>query len=153
MSASPMRSEQVVPPGSWTEAEEVGAVALDWDQRHRRRIVLTTADGKELLIDLPHATRLRDGDGLLLEGGGVVRVVALSEPLLEITADDAHELARIAWHLGNRHLPVQIVDRTIRIRADHVIAEMVRGLGGSATPLEAAFDPEPGAYAAGHGRA
>ena len=144
-----MRTEQVVPPGSWDASDEVGAIALDFDHRHRRRIVLPM-DDEELLIDLPQATRLRHGEGLLLDGGGVVRIVAADEPLLEIHARDASELTRIAWHLGNRHLPVQIIDDRIRIRADHVIADMVHGLGGHADAVEAPFDPEAGAYAGGH---
>ena len=95
--------------------------------------------------------RLRDGDGLALEDGGVVRVRARPEPLLEIHAHDDGELVRIAWHLGNRHLPVQLLGDRIRIRADHVIADMVEGLGGHVEAIEAPFDPEAGAYAPGAG--
>ena len=146
-----MRAHQVVPPGSWVAEEERDQVVLDWDHRHRRRIALTTEAGDELLLDLPDAVRLRDGEGLLLEGGGVVRVVAAEERLLEIQADDPDQLIRIAWHLGNRHLPVQLVPGAIRIRADHVIADMIRQLGGSARETDAPFDPEAGAYASGHG--
>jgi urease accessory protein len=83
-----------------------------------------------VLIDLIQAIRLKEGDGLCLEGGAVVRVRARPEPLLEIHAHDAAELVRIAWHLGNRHLPIQLLGDSIRIRADHVIAGMVRVLGG-----------------------
>ena len=83
-----------------------------------------------MLLDLPQAVRLRDGDGLALDDGGVVRVCAEPEKLLEIHAHDDGELVRIAWHLGNRHLPVQLLGDRIRIRADHVIEEMVEGLGG-----------------------
>jgi urease accessory protein len=112
--------------------------------------VLRTQSGRELLIDLPQASRMRDGDGLVLEGGGIVRVCARPEPLLEVHAHDAAALARIAWHLGNRHLPVQLLGGRIRIRSDHVIAEMVRGLGGHVAPIDAPFDPEAGAYASVH---
>src|SRR3954451_13898552 len=145
-----MRAYQVVPPGSWSPDEERGAVLIDFDRRHRRRIALQTEAGDEVLVDLPQAARLRDGDGLLLEGGGVVRVVAQPERLLEIQADDPNDLVRIAWHLGNRHLPVQLVPAGIRIRTDHVIAEMVRNLGGLTQEIDAPFDPEAGAYAGGH---
>ena len=121
---------------------------LDFDHRFRRRIVLHTQRGAELLLDLPQAVRLRDGDGLVVDGG-VVRVCARPEPLLEIHAHEDGELVRIAWHLGNRHLPVQMLDDRIRIRADHVIAEMVEGLGGHVEAIDAPFDPEAGAYAGG----
>ena len=118
--------------------------------RHRRRIALQTESGCDFLLDLPQAVRLREGDGLVLDRGGVVRVRAKPEPLLEIGAGDAATLVRIAWHLGNRHLPVQVAGPLLRIRADHVIAEMVTQLGGNAVPVEAPFDPEAGAYAGGH---
>ncbi len=97
-----------------------------------------------MLLDLPQAVRLRDGDGLELADGRVVRVVAQAEPLLEIHAHGPAELVRIAWHLGNRHLPVQLLGDRIRIRADHVIADMVHGLGGHAHAMDAPFDPEGG---------
>ena len=103
---------------------------IDFDRRHRRRILLRTEGGAEVLLDLPQAVRLRHGDGLVLDDGGVVRVCASPKPLLEIHAHDEGELVRIAWHLGNRHLPVQLLGDRIRIRADHVIEEMVEGLGG-----------------------
>jgi urease accessory protein len=142
-----MRATAILPAGSWSDATD--EVLIDFDRRHRRRIVLKTQSGRDLLIDLPQAVRLRDGDGLALEDGGVVRVRARPEPLLEIHAHDDGELVRIAWHLGNRHLPVQLLGDRIRIRADHVIAEMVEGLGGHVEPIDAPFDPEAGAYAPG----
>ena len=144
-----MRAERVLAAGSWDAAREIDRVLADFDARHRRRIVLTAESGREILLDLPEAARLRDGDGLDT-GAGVVRVCARPEALLDIRAHGAGELARIAWHLGNRHLPMQLAGTHIRIRADHVIAEMVARLGGHADPVEAPFDPEPGAYAGGH---
>ncbi len=81
-----MRAHAVLPAGAWDPAEQRGSVAIDFDRRHRRRIVLHTDTGRDLLVDLPQAARLRDGDGLLLDGGGVVRVVAAPEALLEIHA-------------------------------------------------------------------
>jgi len=146
----PMRADRVLPAGSWDEAAAIDRVLVDFDRRHRRRIVLATEQGREVLLDLPQAVRLRDGDGLPVEGG-IVRVCARPEALLEIHAHDDGELVRIAWHLGNRHLPVQLLGERIRIRADHVIAEMVEGLGGHVEAIEAPFDPEPGAYAGGAG--
>jgi len=144
-----MRSEVVLPAGSWEMAREVDRVLIDFDRWFRRRIVLTTEGGCEVLLDLPQAVRLRHGDGLAVEGG-VVRVCAKPEPLLEIHAHGEGALVRIAWHLGNRHLPVQLLVDRIRIRADHVIEQMVEGLGGHVEPIEAPFDPEAGAYAGGH---
>jgi urease accessory protein len=127
-------------------------VRLDHDMRHRRRIVLRGEGGLEVLLDLPQAARLRDGDGLVLDDGRIVRVTAKPEALLEIHTHDERGLSRIAWHLGNRHLPVQFVDGRIRIRADHVIEEMVDALGGHSEHIVAPFDPEDGAYAGGaHG--
>lgn len=145
-----MRAEAVLPAGTWDASREVGRVAIDFDHRHRRRILLRTEQGREVLLDLPQAVRLRHGDGLALDAGGVVRVCAKPEKLHEIHGHDEGEMVRIAWHLGNRHLPVQLLGGRIRIRADHVIKEMVEGLGGHVDEIEAPFDPEPGAYAGGH---
>ena len=144
-----IRASAILPSGSWSNA--IDEVVIDFDCRHRRRIVLTTQSGNELLIDFPQAVRLRDGDGLALEDGRIVRVRARPEPLLEIHAHDDGELVRIAWHLGNRHLPVQLLGDRIRIRADHVIQNMVEGLGAHVEAIEAPFDPEAGAYAPGVG--
>jgi urease accessory protein len=145
-----MRTDHVLLAGTWEATREVDRVLLDFDTRHRRRIVLRTELGAEVLIDLPQAVRLRDGDGLMLDSGGVVRIVAKPEKLLEIHAHEEAELVRIAWHLGNRHLPVQLSGGRLRIRADHVIEEMVKGLGGLVASIEAPFDPEAGAYAGSH---
>jgi urease accessory protein len=144
-----MRSDTILPAGAWDEAHATDRVLIDFDRRHRRRLVLTTEGGAELLLDFPQAVRLRDGDGLKTETG-LVRVVARPEPLAEIHAHDDAALVRIAWHLGNRHLPVQLIGDRIRIRADHVIEAMVEGLGGHVDRIEAPFDPEAGAYAGGH---
>jgi urease accessory protein len=145
-----MRSRRVLPAGTWDSASAVDRVLIDYDDRHRRRILLRTEAGAELLLDLAQAVRLRDGDGLALDSGGTVQVCAKPEKLLEIHTHEEGELVRIAWHLGNRHLPVQLLDDRIRIRADHVIQDMVEGLGGHVEEIEAPFDPEAGAYAGGH---
>ena len=144
-----MRAERVLSAGTWDASAEIDRVLIDFDRRHRRRILLRTEQGREVLLDLPQAVRLRDGDGLAVPDG-VVRVCARPEPLLEIHAHDDTALVRIAWHLGNRHLPVQLLGSHIRIRADHVIKEMVEGLGGHVEAIEAPFDPEAGAYSGGH---
>jgi len=132
-------------------------VRLDHDQRNRRRMVFTTEAGAAILLDMPRPVHLRDGDGLKLEDGAVVKVEAIPEALIEIGAPSTAALVRIAWHLGNRHLPTQLLPATdggrLRIRHDHVIAAMVEGLGGSCQPVLAPFDPEGGAYGGvdGHG--
>ena len=150
MHTAPLRAHHVLPAGGWDAGQETDRVLLDFDRRHRRRLLLRTEGGRDVLLDLPRAARLRDGDGLMLDGGGVVRVRAQPEPLLDIHAHDPAELVRIAWHLGNRHLPVQLLGARIRIRADHVIEGMVRALGGHVAAIEAPFDPEGGAYAGAH---
>jgi urease accessory protein len=144
------RACEVKPAGAWNQTSAVDSIALDAHERHRRRIVLTTERGTKFLLDLPQATALRDGDGLLLDDGDIVRVAGRLEPLLEIAAVNASELARLAWHIGNRHIDVQIAGDWLRIRRDHVIEDMLRGLGARVTPIEAPFEPEGGAYAHQH---
>jgi urease accessory protein len=124
-------------------------VALDHDARHRRRIAMKTAGGIDFLLDLPKPVALRHGDGLRLDDGRVVEVRAAPESVVDIAADGPAELVRIAWHLGNRHLPTQLLGRRLRIRRDHVIEDLVLRLGGRLLPQEAPFDPEGGAYGAG----
>ena len=141
-----MRARTVLAAGSWDASLEIDHVVADHEQRYRRRILLRTDGGLDVLLDLKQACHLRDGDGLLLEDGRVVRIVARPERLLAITAVDAPALLRLAWHLGNRHLPTALLPGRLLIREDDVIADMVRGLGGRADPIEAPFDPETGAY-------
>ena len=136
--------------GAWPEEMALDTVVLAYLDRHRRRIRLVAASGKTYLLDLPRAHHLVEGDGIELEDGGYLRVRSAAEPVFEITAGDRAGLLRIAWHLGNRHLPLQVSGERLRIRADHVIAEMVGGLGGRITRIEAPFDPEIGAYAGHH---
>ena len=120
----------------------VDRVTLDADDRQRRRIMLTGEKGTRLLLDFDKPVTLRDGDGLLLDDGSVVLVAGMNEPLAEIAASSPREFVRLAWHLGNRHTDVQIVGNRIRIRRDHVLEEMLRGLGASVTTIEAPFDPQ-----------
>ena len=124
-------------------------VVLDFDDRHRRRMVMTGTRGLEFLLDLENAVALRGGDALVLDDGRLVEVVAAPEPLVEIRGSDPQHLVRLAWHLGNRHLPTQIMPKGLRIRRDHVIEAMVKGLGARVIEIEAPFDPEGGAYAGG----
>src|SRR5438270_5293568 len=137
----------------WTEAA-ADTVVLDFDDRHRRRLAMTGTRGFAFLLDLETAVALRGGDALVLEDGRLIEVVAAPESLVEIRCNDPHHLVRVAWHLGNRHLPTQIIGKSLRIRRDHVIEAMVKGLGARVIEIEAPFDPEGGAYAgAGHGHA
>ena len=131
-------------------APDADVVELDYDERHRRRISMRTESGREFLLDLPQAARLADGDGLALSDGSTVLVRAKPERVIDIRAADAAGLVRIAWHLGNRHLPTQILGDSIRIRYDHVILEMLQGLGSDTEVLDAPFHPESGAYAHEH---
>ena len=143
----------VAPAGAWNATSAVDVVELDATDRHRRRVVLVGEEGATYLLNLSEPQQLREGDGLVLDDGSIVRVAAKPESLIEITAPDASSLARLAWHIGNRHTDVQVLGETLRIRRDHVLEEMLHALGAILTPLEAPFDPEPGAYSAhGHKR-
>ena len=102
------RATRMAGRGDWPVADAVGTVVLDYEARHRRRIRLVCDNETPVLLDLEKATALRDGDGLALEGGGWVAVQAAAEDLVEVTCGSAHDLHRIAWHLGNRHCPAAI---------------------------------------------
>jgi len=143
-----MRATSVKPAGSWP-GDAADSVVLATDDRHRRRMAMIGTRGMSFVLDLPEAVWLRHGDALVLEDGRLVEVLAAPEPLLEIRCADPLHLARIAWHLGNRHLPSQIFPKYIRIRRDHVIAEMAKQLGAKVIEIEAPFDPEGGAYESG----
>ena len=140
--------------GDWPVSMARGAVTLAFADRHRRRVRLTLDGGaEEILLDLPRATRLLDGDGLQLSDGGWVGVRAACEDVLDIRAADAPGAMRLAWHLGNRHLPVQILpDGGLRILYDHVIEAMIRDLGAVTVRRRDIFAAEGGAYE-GHGGA
>jgi len=148
-----IRATQVKPHHHWSVAP-ADTIVLDFDDRHRRRVAMTGTRGLEFLLDLETAVALRGGDALVLEDGRLVEVVAAAEPLVEIRGTDPQHLVRVAWHLGNRHLPTQVTGRGLRIRRDHVIEAMVKGLGARVIEIEAPFDPEGGAYAGeGHAHA
>ena len=131
--------------------EIVDRVVLESGERHRRRIALRGAGGLGFLLDLPEAAVLDDGDALVLEDGRLIWVEAAPERLLEIRAASDHALKRLIWHIGNRHIPAEIGAEAVWIADDHVLADMVRGLGGTAEPVERPFRPEGGAYSGGHG--
>ena len=146
-----IRATRVFPSGQWSHVA-TDVVVLDFDHRHRRRLAMKGERGLDFLLDLPEATPLRDGDGLLLEDGRIVAVEAAPEPLAEVRPTDTAHLVRLAWHLGNRHLPAQLSGDRLLIRRDHVIEEMLASLGAAVAHVSAPFDPEGGAYAAHGGR-
>jgi urease accessory protein len=140
-----LRATAMKPAAAWT-GTAADRVVLDHGDRHCRRGTLTGANGLAFVLDLPAATRLHGGDALVLEDGRLVEVVAAPEALLEIRCADPQHLARVAWHFGNRHVPVQVFGDALHIRRDHVLAELATKLGARVVPLEAPFEPEGGAY-------
>lgn len=135
------------PPAAPDATDEV---TLPYDERYRRRAVLTTAAGEQVLMDLAETRELADGDVLLLEDGRGLRIRAAPEPLCEVRAAPDQPLARLAWHIGNRHTPCAVAEDRLLIRRDHVLEDMLMRLGARLSHLEAPFTPEGGAY--GHGR-
>jgi urease accessory protein len=138
------------PAEHWPKEKAAGSVTLDFDARHRRRIRLTTDQGEDVLLDLPKAIAMADGDALQLEDGRLLTVRAAAEPIVEVRHKDPHQLMRLAWHLGNRHLPTEIRDQVLRIRPDHVIEAMLHCFGAELVKAQASFQPEGGAYSAHH---
>jgi urease accessory protein len=125
-------------------------LTLPFEQRCKSRLRTTLNSGEEVGLFLDRGTILRGGECLAADDGRVVQVQSAEEKLMEVRAADAESLAKAAYHLGNRHTPIQIGDGWLRFAADHVLAEMLSGLGVEAVSLAAPFEPEPGAYAAGH---
>jgi urease accessory protein len=132
-----------------TSEAPMDSVTLDSDSRYLRRARAVSDVGQAVLIDLHEATFLQDGDALAVEGG-LIEVRAAPEELLEIKAQNALSLARLAWHLGNRHTPAEITADAIYIQPDHVLQHMAEGLGAAVTSVTRAFQPEMGAYGHGH---
>ncbi|MEM9779242.1 MAG: urease accessory protein UreE [Pseudomonadota bacterium] len=141
-----IRATQILP----EDTGQTETVTLDYEARYRRRLAMTGDGGTAFLLDLPKTTELLAGQGVLLEDGRILGVRAAAEDLMEAQADDAHHLIRTAWHVGNRHLPCQILGDRLVLRWDHVIAEMLEGLGCRVIRRQGPFMPEGGAY--GHGR-
>ena len=141
-----LRATAIVRKADFGTRIAIDSITLDRQARFRRRILLATDRGHELMLDLPEATYLAGGDALDLGNGTYVKIVAAPEPLLEIHAHGPVELARIAWHIGNRHTPAEITRDAIYIQPDHVLAEMVTGLGAHVHAVTRPFEPEGGAY-------
>ncbi len=138
------------PKGLWPESQAKDSVTLDFDARHRRRCTLKTDEGETVLLDLPKAVAMADGDGLQLGDGRWLRVRAAPEPVVDAHHPDPRQMMRLAWHLGNRHLPTEILPGVLRIRPDHVIEEMLARHDAQLKKHDAPFQPEGGAYG-GHG--
>ncbi len=147
-----IRATRILRADALAGGEIVDRVVLDHGERHRRRVAMRGSGGLAFLLDLAEATVLEDGDALVLQDGRLVWVEAAPERLLEIRAPSDHALKRLIWHIGNRHIPAEIGADAVWIAFDHVLAEMVRGQGCTATPVERPFRPERGAYdhACGH---
>lgn len=142
-----IRATSVQAAGAWRD-KAADTVVLDFDDRNRRRIAMDGIGGQSFLLDLAETVTLRTGDALVLEDGRLIEVVSKPESLIEVRAATETELVRLAWHLGNRHLAVQIAGKKLRIRKDHVIADMLAAMGAKLLEIEAPFDPEGGAYLA-----
>ena len=141
-----IRAIAVVPAAELQNAAIANSVTLDFDDRYRRRIALQADGGLTFLLDLPAAQPIKHGEGLKLEDGRIIVILGRPEKLVAVSAPDAQTLARLAWHLGNRHLPVQFEEGRVLIRDDHVIVDMLRGLGARIEIVSEPFQPEGGAY-------
>ncbi|MGQ4273223.1 urease accessory protein UreE [Terrihabitans sp. B22-R8] len=140
------RATQIVRKLAVKPADVAGTITLDHQSRHRRRMAMTTDQGLEFLLDLGTASVTDDGDAVKLDDGRLIQIVAANEDLIEVTTSNPLRLMKLAWHLGNRHVPAEITKDAIYFAPDHVLVEMVRGLGGSAEPVKRPFRPERGAY-------
>jgi urease accessory protein len=140
-------AQEIVPAGHWLFGDAAGHIELAFDDRFRRRFRLRVREIGDVLLDLPQARVLRDGEALRLEDGRLIAIHAAKEPLIEVRAASPGLLMRLAWHIGNRHLPARLTADRILLRRDHVMAAMLTGLGAHVRDIDAPFDPEGGAYA------
>jgi urease accessory protein len=145
------RATQVLSPGTWHSESAADRLVLPYEARHRRRMRYIAEGGTTFLLDLHRAVLLRAGDGLQLEDGRIIAVGAAREALLKVTAPDSVTMMRLAWHLGNRHLPSQLCSDHLLIQYDPVIAAMLQGLGATIEQVHEPFTPESGAYGSAQG--
>lgn len=145
-----IRSRFPVRPNAAYDLKVAARLALPFEQRQKSRQRATLDNGEEVALQLPRGEVLRGGDLLVASDGRVVEVVAQPEILMHVACDSTHELVRAAYHLGNRHVPVQVGEGWLRLASDHVLEEMLTGLGARLTSLLAPFEPEAGAYAPHH---
>lgn len=141
-----LRATQTVRKPAVKAEKLVDSVSLDHEGRHRRRIQLVGDKGTAFLLDLEKATVLNDGDALKLDDGSLILVKAAPQKLVEIRTDNPARLMKAAWHIGNRHTPAEVTADALYIEEDHVLVEMLRGLGCAVTAVERPFQPERGAY-------
>lgn len=125
-------------------------LVLPFELRQKSRLRTRLASGEEMGLFLERGTMLRGGDYLKSNDGRVIRVVAAPESVLKVSCASSHELTRAAYHLGNRHVPVEVGEGWLRLGADHVLADMLKGLGAHIVEEQAPFEPEAGAYGGGH---
>jgi len=153
-----LQASKLIPQGQGLApvlVKRASTIELDWDVRQKSRFAATDSLGRELGIFLPRGTLVRGGDVLVAEDGSMVRVIAAPQPVLVITHCQHHgtpfDLTRAAYHLGNRHVPIELQPDHLKIEPDHVLADMLRAMHLIVTEQNLAFEPEGGAYAAGHG--
>lgn len=127
-----------------------GQLRLPFESRQKSRLKTKLVSGEEVGLLLPRGEILRGGDLVTASDGRVIEVLAEAEKVLHVVCDTPAELARAAYHLGNRHVPVQVGDGFLRLAADHVLEEMLKKIGANVSAMEAPFEPEAGAYAGGH---
>ncbi|WP_313532058.1 urease accessory protein UreE [Shinella sp.] len=142
----PYRSTEILPPGASGDRLPIDVVVLTHDQRHVRRKLLHMQHDDVVMLDLKAPVLLAHGDLLLTETGETIEVIAAEELLYEVTPRDRLHLVELAWHLGNRHLPAQIEEARILILRDHVIRDMLTGLGATVREISEPFHPLRGAY-------
>ena len=141
-----IRATSIIRRDAVDEDRIVDVITLDHGDRHRRRIMLNADGGTSFLLDLDRADVLEDGDAIRLESGWLVAVKAAPERLVEIRTPDPLELLTLAWHIGNRHVPAEITRDAIYIAYDHVLVDMLKGLGAKVAIVERPFRPVRGAY-------
>lgn len=137
-----------------SNASPVADLVLPFEQRQKSRFLAVLSNGEEAALFMPRGTILRGGEWLKSKDGRVVRVIAAPEQVMQVVCKDAHSLTRMAYHLGNRHVPLQVGDGWLRLEQDHVLKEMLLGLGAEVQEVNAPFEPEAGAYGTntgGHG--
>jgi urease accessory protein len=146
-----LRISNVLPAKRADLGRVVDAVILDSAQRRVHRGVLAGTSGAQYAVDLAEPVALRMGNFLVLDDGGLIEVVAEAEPLIEVREKNPDALARLAWHLGDRHVPVEVLANRLRMRRDPAIETLLAALGAKWVAIEAPFNPEGGAYVVGHG--
>ena len=151
-----LQISKLMPQGAGLAAvllKRAATVELDWDVRQKSRFDATDSQGRQLGVFLPRGTLVRGGDVLVAEDGSLIRVIAAPQPVLVITACSQHgtpfDLIRAAYHLGNRHVPIELKPDHLKIEPDHVLADMLRAMHMTVVESTEAFEPEGGAYAAG----